>query len=45
MMWVDPKNQLVMVLLVERMDVSGERQKELYPAFMRAMIEHFGKGH
>jgi CubicO group peptidase (beta-lactamase class C family) len=44
MMWVDPKNQLVMVLLVERFDMTGEQQKQLYPAFMRAAIEHFGKG-
>jgi len=41
-MWVDPKNQLVMVLLVERFDMSGEEQKELYSSFMKAAIERFG---
>jgi CubicO group peptidase (beta-lactamase class C family) len=43
-MWVDPANQLVMVLLVERFDMTGDQQKQLYPAFMRTAIARFGKG-
>jgi CubicO group peptidase (beta-lactamase class C family) len=42
-MWVDPKNQLVMVLLVEQMDMPGEAQKQLYPAFLKAAIAKYGK--
>jgi CubicO group peptidase (beta-lactamase class C family) len=42
-MWVDPKNQLVMVLMVERMDMPGEGQKQLYSAFAKTAIEKYGK--
>jgi CubicO group peptidase (beta-lactamase class C family) len=44
-MWVDPKNQLVMVLLIEQMDMPGEAQKHLYPAFLKAAIAKYGKEH
>jgi CubicO group peptidase (beta-lactamase class C family) len=42
-MWVDPKNQLVMVVLVERMDMPGDAQKKLYSTFMKTAIEKYGK--
>ena len=42
-MWVDPKNQLAMVILVERFDMTGEEQKVFYGSFMKATIEKFGK--
>ena len=44
-MWVDPKNRLVMVLLVERWDMPGEGQKILYGSFLKAAIEKFAKSH
>jgi CubicO group peptidase (beta-lactamase class C family) len=42
-MWVDPKNQLALVLLVERFDMPGDGQKELYSSFLQAAIEKYGK--
>lgn len=42
-MWIDPKNQLVLVILVERMDMPGEEQKEMYGAFAKAAIAAYGK--
>ena len=41
--WVDPTNQLVVVLLVQRMDMTGEQQKEIYGSFFKAAVEKFGK--
>ena len=41
-MWIDQKNQLVMILMVQRMDMSGEQQKELYSTFMKAAVEKYG---
>ena len=37
---LDPQNQLVMVLLVERFDMTGEEQKVLYGSFLKAAISH-----
>ena len=42
-MWVDPKNGLAMVILVERFDMTGPEQKEMYGSIMKAAIERFGK--
>ncbi|MDB6007718.1 MAG: hypothetical protein JWR15_4705 [Prosthecobacter sp.] len=42
-MWIDPKNELVMVILVERFDMSGEEQKIMYGGFMKAAVAAFGK--
>jgi CubicO group peptidase (beta-lactamase class C family) len=44
-MWVDPKNQLVMMLLVERFDMPGDGQKVLYGSFLKAAVEKYGKAH
>jgi CubicO group peptidase (beta-lactamase class C family) len=41
-MWVDPNSQLVMVLLVERFDMPGDAQNELYNTFLKAAIEKYG---
>ena len=42
-MWVDPKNELAMVILVERFDMTGPEQKEMYGSFMKAAVEKYGK--
>ena len=41
-MWIDPKNGLVMVILVERFDMPGDQQKVMYGGFMKAAVEKFG---
>lgn len=42
-MWVDPANDLVMVLLIERFDMNGEEQKIVYGSFMKAAEKAYGK--
>ncbi|WP_395743542.1 serine hydrolase domain-containing protein [Prosthecobacter sp.] len=42
-MWIDPKNGLAMVILVERFDMTGEEQKIMYGGFMKAAVAAFGK--
>lgn len=42
-MWIDPKNGLALVILVERFDMTGEEQKVFYGSFMKAAIEKYGK--
>lgn len=42
-MWIDPKNELAMVILVERFDMTGEEQKIMYGGFMKAAVAAFGK--
>lgn len=42
-MWVDPTNELVMILMVERFDMTGDEQKEVYGSFMKAAVERWGK--
>ena len=42
-MWIDPAHQLAMVALLQRMDMSGEQQKEFYGSVFRAMVEKFGR--
>jgi CubicO group peptidase (beta-lactamase class C family) len=42
-MWVDPMNDLVMVVLVERFDMTGEEQKLMYGGFMKTAVATFGK--
>ncbi|MHB1081860.1 MAG: serine hydrolase domain-containing protein [Prosthecobacter sp.] len=41
-MWIDPKNELAMVILVERFDMTGEEQKIMYGSFMKSAVTHFG---
>ncbi len=42
-MWIDPAHQIVMVVLLQRMDMSGDQQKEFYGSVFRAMVEKFGR--
>jgi CubicO group peptidase (beta-lactamase class C family) len=42
-MWVDPKNRLVTVLMVQCWDISGEQQKELYQTVLKGAVEKFGR--
>jgi CubicO group peptidase (beta-lactamase class C family) len=42
-MWIDDKNQLAMVLLVLRMDMTGGEQKELYSSVFKAAVEKYGR--
>ena len=42
-MWIDPKNEIAMVILVERFDMTGEEQKIMYGGFMKAAVAAFGK--
>jgi CubicO group peptidase (beta-lactamase class C family) len=42
-MWIDPRNELAMVILVERFDMPGDQQRAMYGGIMRAAIGRFGK--
>jgi CubicO group peptidase (beta-lactamase class C family) len=42
-MWIDPKNQIVMVLMVQSADMNKEQQAELYGSFFKAAVAKFGK--
>jgi len=41
-MWIDPKNGLAMVILVERFDMPGDQQKVMYGDFMKTAVQKFG---
>ena len=41
-MWIDPKNGLAMVILVERAAMPGDQQKVIYGSFMKVAIEKCG---
>ena len=41
-MWIDPKNGLALVILVERADMPGDQQKVMYGGFMKAAEAAFG---
>jgi CubicO group peptidase (beta-lactamase class C family) len=38
-MWIDPKNGLAMIMLVERYDMSQQEQKVMYGDFLRAAVK------
>ena len=42
-MWIDPKSGLVMVILVERFDMTGDEQKVMYGGFMKAAVANYGR--
>ena len=42
-MWIDPRNGLAMIILVERFDMAGDEQKVMYGSFMKAAVQAFGK--
>ncbi len=41
-MWIDPKNGLAMVILVERFDMPGDQQNVMYGGFMKAAVAKYG---
>lgn len=41
-MWIDPKNGLAMVILVERFDMSGDQEKVMYGSFLKAAVARYG---
>jgi CubicO group peptidase (beta-lactamase class C family) len=41
-MWIDPRNELAMVILVERFDMPGDQQNVMYGGVMKAAIESYG---
>ena len=41
-MWIDPHNELAMVILVEHFNMPGDQQKVLYGGVMKAAIGTFG---
>ena len=41
-MWIDPKNGLAMVILVERFDMPGDQQKVMYGGFMKTAVAKYG---
>jgi CubicO group peptidase (beta-lactamase class C family) len=43
-MWVDPTDELAMVLLTERMDMPGQDQENMYNAFLKAAVQKYGRG-
>jgi hypothetical protein len=42
-MWIDPKNGLAMVLMVQCWEMTGAQQSELYGSFFKAAVEKFGR--
>jgi CubicO group peptidase (beta-lactamase class C family) len=42
-MWIDPEDGLVMVLMVQCWEIRGDQQKELYESFMKAAVEKYGR--
>lgn len=42
-MWVDPKNRLVTVLMVQCWELTGDQTKELYQGVLKAAVEKFGR--
>jgi CubicO group peptidase (beta-lactamase class C family) len=42
-MWVDPKNHLATVLMVQCWELTGDQTKELYQGVLKAVVEKFGR--
>ena len=42
-MWIDPQNGLALVILVERFDMPGGQQQELYGSIMKSAVAKFGR--
>jgi CubicO group peptidase (beta-lactamase class C family) len=42
-MWIDPQNQLVMVLMVQCLELTHEQQNDLYSAYRQQAIARYGK--
>jgi CubicO group peptidase (beta-lactamase class C family) len=44
-MWIDREKQLVMIVLVQRLDMPGKDENNLYDAFLKAAIDKYGHIH
>jgi CubicO group peptidase (beta-lactamase class C family) len=42
-MWVDPKNGLTMLIMVQNFDMSPEAHKRMHSTFLKAVAQQFGK--
>lgn len=42
-MWIDPKNGIATIVLIERFDMTGEEQNELYSSILKTAIATYGK--
>ena len=42
-MWVDTNNGIAMIVLIERFDMTGKEQNELYRTFLKTAVAKFGK--
>jgi len=42
-MWIDPQNQLVMVLMVQCSELNNPQQRDLYAAYHKQAIARYGK--
>ena len=42
-MWVDPKNHLVTVIMVQSFDMTGDQSKDLYQSILKGAVEKFGR--
>jgi hypothetical protein len=42
-MWIDPKNGVALIVLMERFDMTGKEQDELYRAFLKTAIAKYGQ--
>ena len=42
-MWIDPKKQLVMLLLMVRMDLPGKEQETVWGGFLKTAEDNYGK--
>jgi CubicO group peptidase (beta-lactamase class C family) len=40
-MWIDPLHGIAMIVLIERFDMTGKEQNELYSSFFKAAIAKF----
>ena len=43
--WVDPKNGLTMVILIESWDLKGKDHENVYAAFFKTAVAKYGKSH
>jgi CubicO group peptidase (beta-lactamase class C family) len=42
-LWIDPKNGIAMIVLIERFDMTGKEQNEFYSSFLKTAVATFGK--
>ncbi len=42
-MWIDPENQIAMVLMVQNSDLNSKQLQELYLAYQKQAVARFSK--